>query len=99
MLRQIAISTLMTTFIVYSNAQTQSPYFLCTVGGVKDDRGTNVANDYLGNTFFIGTFRDTVVLDENSDTITLLYGNDLFIQKRNGLGDVHWTKTIRSKGF
>lgn len=65
-------------------------------GGKKDDYCYSIALDTAGFIYLVGSFKETVDFDPGPATfnLTAVGGQDIFIQKLDGAGNLVWAKSI-----
>lgn len=82
------------TISFFSQAQSNCPELemLKTLGGKNDDMGLDIVSDKQGNSYFIGSYMDTVSF---GDTTYISKGySDPFIIKKDSEGNLVWMRTI-----
>ena len=68
-----------------------------SMGGVDDDRGMSITNDFSGNVYTTGNFVGTVDFDPGPGTLNLISvsnNKDIFIQKLDPNGNLIWAEQI-----
>lgn len=71
-------------------------YWSRTFGGAGNDESLSLCADPSGNVISTGYFQDTIVFNPIfwTGTIASFGGNDVFIEKLDGNGNIQWVKSI-----
>ncbi|MEO8149430.1 MAG: SBBP repeat-containing protein [Bacteroidia bacterium] len=84
---------LLSLFFIYEEGMAQAPGWdwAKSAGGIYSDIGNGIATDANGNVYVTGRFSGTITF--GSTTLTYVGGDDIFIVKYDGNGNVLWAKS------
>jgi hypothetical protein len=74
--------------------------WIYSYGSLTDDEGYGITSTSTGNVYLTGHFRSTVDFDPSAslNNKTSAGGEDIFLQKIDGSGNIVWTQTFGSTG-
>ena len=88
-------------FTIISQAQTINTNWSFQIGGLKDDRGIKVIQDFNGNLYFAGIIEDEAYYSNSGvvDTISGFGKEDIIFGKLNSNGNILWLKLIGGRNI
>ena len=99
-MKSIVLNVSFLFFISQLHAQAPSMAWGKQFGGLGEDGINSVAVDPYGNIYFVGTYKDSIVIETVKGPVKLVskYNEDFFIAKMDSNGQTKWVKALKGRG-